>query len=248
MIVFLSLVLWVIANKINVNSDGDIDWECAAAVAIIIPLASHFLNDTSWLFCFLLAIVLFSTNWLYFKISGHTNSITGFIILIFPGILICLLVPYFLVDHSLEYRYWKKAQEEAIEFAHAAIMDVKSNNKTELENELKSLTYLFENKKSFSSNHDRVQKLARMYILNEAVGGQNVKPFAFHEPYIKVYPDGLALVCHYDLLVLLYEQEAGLPQLIRNDGEFNNVCYGWNELDHEVTFWSSPHADSTLRY
>ena len=93
MMVFSALLLWAVANKINVSTNGDIDWECAAAVAVIIPIASHLLSGTSWSHCLLLAAFLMPTNWLYFKISGHTNSILNFVLLLFPGIIICLLIP-----------------------------------------------------------------------------------------------------------------------------------------------------------
>ncbi len=93
MIYLFALILWATANRLNVNANGEIDWECAAAMAVIIPIASHFMNNMSWPHCLLLAVLLMPTNWLYFKISGRMDGIFSFVLTLFPGIIICLLVP-----------------------------------------------------------------------------------------------------------------------------------------------------------
>jgi hypothetical protein len=164
------------------------------------------------------------------------------------GLMVMAVVIYFMVDHALEYRYWKQTQKNAFALVTKVQDEIKTRSKEDLESELNNLKFSFEKRENFSSNHERVEKLAKMYILNETLSSQSRNPSDFHEPYIKVYPDGLALVCHYDLLVLLYQKEMGLPLTIRTDSEFNNVCYGWNKLDSEFGFWDSPHADKTLRY
>jgi hypothetical protein len=164
------------------------------------------------------------------------------------GLIVAAVVLYFLVDHALEYRYWKETQKNAFSFTQNVVDKVKNRNREDLETEFNNLKSSFDVNKNFSSNHEKVEKLARMYVLNETLFPQSRNPVEFHEPYIKVYPDGLALVCHYDLLIHLYQKEMGLPVTIRNDLEFNNVCYGWNKLDTEFGFWDSPHAYKALRY
>jgi|ERR1039457_1404047 hypothetical protein len=89
----LAVILWVIANRFNVSTNGDHDWDCAAAIAILIPLTILLFGRTSWTYCLLLAVLLFPTNWLYFKISGHTDGIVAFLVLAFIGVFVCLLAP-----------------------------------------------------------------------------------------------------------------------------------------------------------
>ena len=92
--------------------------------------------------------------------------------------------------------------------------------------------------------------LAKMYILSDAVDPMNrdsCDSFAFRSKYIRK-EEGLALDCHFDLLILLYEKEMGLPPRMRNDPAFNSFCQGWYKLDKEFGFSNSPHARKELRY
>jgi len=98
----LSVILWVIANRYNVSTNGEHDWECAAAITILVPLTTLLFGSGSWPYSLLLALLLFPTNWLYFKICGHTDGILGFLILVFLGVFICLLVPSFSASWILE--------------------------------------------------------------------------------------------------------------------------------------------------
>ena len=69
---------------------------------------------------------------------------------------------------------------------------------------------------------------------------------AFKDKYIRK-EEGLAPSCHFDLLLLLYQEEMGLPPTMKNSA-FSNFCQGWKELDQEFSFGHSPHARSELRY
>lgn len=170
------------------------------------------------------------------------------------GIIITVAVLYFLINHALEYRYWKETQKNAFSFTKNVTADIKNRNKEELEAELTGLKSSFEDNKwvanhntNFSSIHEKVEKLARMYVLNETLNPQNSNYSEIRERYLTVQ-EGMAPECHYDLLIDLLQKENGLPLTIRNDLAFNNVCYGWNKLDSEFGFWDSPHAYNALRY
>ncbi|MGD0844538.1 MAG: hypothetical protein ABSA06_09260 [Geobacteraceae bacterium] len=88
-----AVILWVIANRFNVSTNGDHDWECATAITIIVSITTLIFGNSNWTYCLLLAFLLFPTNWLYFKITGHTDSILSFVLFVPLGVIGCLLLP-----------------------------------------------------------------------------------------------------------------------------------------------------------
>ena len=96
MTVFLAafaVILWTIASKFNVGNDAEQDWECAIAVAVLLPLVCLIFGGVSWSYSLLFAALLFPTNWLYFKLTGRTDGIMSFFFFSFIGLIICLLLP-----------------------------------------------------------------------------------------------------------------------------------------------------------
>lgn len=172
--------------------------------------------------------------------------------LIFVG-LPTVFLSYLITDKAYEYQYWKKMQKDSRNFVNNVIADTKRLNKTEIEEELNHLKSDLDVGKSFSSKHEKVEKIAKMFILNDVPNPQNQNYSDLQNlknRYIQL-GEGLAPDCHFDFLILLYQKEAGLSSgssLMRNDPAFNNFCQGWNELDRDFGILDCPHGRSELRY
>lgn len=159
------------------------------------------------------------------------------------GLIIVGIVAWFFIDDALEYRYWKNEKQQGVFYIKNVIDDVKNHNKNALEDEFKRLQSLFENGNKFTPNHENIEKLARMYILNDILAPQSQNYYEFRTRYIKAGA-GLRPGCHYDYLILLYQKELGLRQL-----KPSGFCNGWDELDKEIVYLEhTPHARSELRY
>ncbi len=157
--------------------------------------------------------------------------------------IMAVLVFYFFATHVLEYRYWKKEQEQAVIFIDSVVNAIKNRSRNELEDDLNSLQLIFASEKSFVPYHENVEKLAKIFILNDTLSPGSQNYFAFRTRYIKAEA-GLRPGCHFDYLVLLYQMKLSLPQL-----KPSGFCQGWNELHKDFEFgWRFPHARSALKY